>query len=221
MGFLFISSAQAESVSNSGREGTEPVEPLGEPYLFKSCWRDSPYNSDYYLEGTKLVLYGQVTGGDRISMGEVKYPGQGMRPDTCRNPEFPYLTELTIYPDKAGRWEFEWCYQRAAWVYWCQENPRFITFVQFSLPGAVSDLRASTSKQWAGQVRVDWNPPLVTGGDPNLKYQYRVGRGTWKTTSDAGPVMVSSASGRRVIISVRAVNAMGSGQATSVAAVPK
>jgi hypothetical protein len=217
----FTEAASGRPTLLAPREADEPIEPLGEPYRFESCWRESPYNSDYYLEGTKLVLYGQVTGGRQMIVGEVKYPGQGLRPDVCSDPDFPYLTEVTIYPTQAGRWGFEWCYQRAVWIYWCQETPRFITFVQFFLPGAITKLKAETSKNWSGRVRVDWDPPAVTGGDPDLTYQYRLGRGAWQSTSEPGPIMVSAKPGRRVTISVRAVNSMGAGQASSVSVVPR
>ena len=88
---------------------------------------------------------------------------------------------------------------------------------------APSAVRSLTAKPAAGKgtLRVTWQAPKSDGGSRITKYEYRVGKSAWKSTTSLRIDLSGLRSGRAVEVGVRAVNAAGSGPIASVRATPR
>lgn len=87
-------------------------------------------------------------------------------------------------------------------------------------PGAVRSLTAKPASG-KGTLRVTWKAPKSDGGSPVTKYEYRVDKAAWRSTTSLR-VDLSGLRGKRAVeISVRAVNAVGKGPIASVRATPR
>lgn len=210
--------AQAGTWSERIAEPRQSTVPIGQPYNYVSCWKEDPLKvSGNY----SFTLLASVNGGAFFEVGALYPPATAAAGSLgCSNPAYPYPSAVSLVPSQAGTWSFRWCYVMYGDRLACYAG-HSLTVVQVSLPGVVNDLRAQASPSWRGKLRVTWSAPSVTGGDPGLSYQYRVGRGAWQDTPTPGPVLVSGVRGRALVVFVRAVNSMGAGQAKSVSGVPR
>jgi hypothetical protein len=68
-----------------------------------------------------------------------------------------------------------------------------------------------------GGVRVTWAAPASAGGSRITGYEYRVNNVPWKATTSRN-VTIKALSGAQVTVSVRAMNAAGTGGSWTVTA---
>lgn len=87
-----------------------------------------------------------------------------------------------------------------------------------STPGRVTALKATPLK---AAVQVTWVTPTDTGGLEISRYEYRVGKQTWVSTTSTGVTIRNLVKGRSITVQVRAVNATGAGAVAQVKAVPR
>lgn len=218
---LGLGAASPVHARTSGEQIVKPRQStvtLGQPHQYVSCWQKDPLSvSGNYT----FTLSASVNGGNYFEVGALYPPATAAAGSLgCSDPAYPYPSSVTFVPSQVGTWSFRWCYVMYGDRLACYPG-HSITVIQMTLPGVVNDLRAQASTSWRGKLRVTWSAPSVTGGDSELSYQYRVGRGPWRETSTPGPLLVSGARGKSLVIFVRAVNSMGAGQATSVSGVPR
>lgn len=87
-------------------------------------------------------------------------------------------------------------------------------------PGAVRSLTAAPDAG-KGTLRVTWKAPTSDGGSRITKYEYRVGKSAWKSTTSLRIDLSGLRSGRAVEVGVRAVNAAGTGPIARVQGTPR
>ena len=94
-----------------------------------------------------------------------------------------------------------------------------VTASPVTTPGAPQRLR---SEPGDAQVTLRWDTPTSDGGSPILRYEYAVDdSGTWiDAGGDLEETVRDLTSGQSYAVAVRAVNAAGAGQATTVTSVP-
>lgn len=92
----------------------------------------------------------------------------------------------------------------------------FVTYT--TAPGVVSKLKGTGIK---GGITARWNAPKDSGGLLIQRYEYRLRKGDWQTTSGRSLRLSSLKAGVTVALEVRAVNAAGPGVSSRVQVVPK
>lgn len=96
-------------------------------------------------------------------------------------------------------------------------QPATVTYTHQGPPGVVRELRATSQP---GAVRITWSAPAELGGAPSVTYRYRVGKGKWTPTS-APRATVSGSKGKRLNVTVQAVNTAGPGPGSTVIGTPR
>lgn len=92
-----------------------------------------------------------------------------------------------------------------------------IPVTSLSPPGAVQALQATPGRR---MITVTWKAPTDLGGATAVTYQYRVGKGGWISTSSTN-VPLPGKKGKRITVTVRALNDAGPGPSSRTSAVPR
>lgn len=93
---------------------------------------------------------------------------------------------------------------------------RRLEFERSSVPSVPTNV---VTRPLKGSIQVTWTAPTTPGAGP-ISYEFRVNAGKWTKTSKT-QVSIKSPRGKRVAISVRAVNSTGAGPVAIVSATAK